>query len=118
MKYISDRRFISGTPIFDGEASARGYALNKMCYSFNMKKNRDEFLGDEVTYCQKYGLDDYQISAIINRDILALIKVGGGVYFLGKLAGGVLGLDMQDIGAIQTGMTKEEFRNKLFASGK
>ena len=54
---------------------------------------------------------------ILTRDVLGLISVGGGVYFLGKLAGGVLGLDMQDIGALQTGVTKEEFKAKLVAAG-
>jgi len=44
--------------------------------------------------------------------------VGGGVYFLGKLAGGVLGLDMQDIGALQTGMSKEAFQARLVAAGR
>ena len=32
---------IWGTSIFDGAAARRGYALNKMCYSFNDAANRD-----------------------------------------------------------------------------
>ena len=112
------KRTIPGAPIFDSDAARRGYALNKMCYSFNSKANRDEFVSDEVAYCNKFGLDQEQIKAITTRDVLALIRVGGGVYFLGKLAGGVLGLDMQDIGALQTGMSKDEFKAKLVAAGK
>lgn len=111
------KRTIPGAPIFDSDAARRGYALNKMCYSFNSKANRDEFVSDEVAYCRKFGLDEAQIMAITTRDVLGLISVGGGVYFLGKLAGGVLGLDMQDIGALQTGMTKDEFKAKLVAAG-
>ncbi len=38
---------IPGTPVFDGDAAAKGYALNKMCFSFNSKENRDAFLADE-----------------------------------------------------------------------
>jgi protocatechuate 4,5-dioxygenase alpha chain len=38
---------IQGTYIFDGEAAMKGYALNKMCYSFNSAANREEFLKDE-----------------------------------------------------------------------
>lgn len=112
------KRTIPGAPIFDSHAARRGYALNKMCYTFNSKAHRDEFISDEVAYCKKFGLDEAQIQAITTRDVLSLIRVGGGVYFLGKLAGGVLGLDMQDIGALQTGMSKDEFKAKLVAAGK
>jgi len=111
------KRTIPGAPIFGSDAARRGYALNKMCYTFNAKANRDEFVRDEVAYCKKFGLDDAQIKAITTRDVLGLIQVGGGVYFLGKLAGGVLGLDMQDIGALQTGVSKAEFQAKLVAAG-
>jgi len=117
MNARQQKRTIPGAPIFDSDAARRGYALNKMCYSFNSKANRDAFVSDEVAYCRKFGLDEAQITAITTRDVLALIRVGGGVYFLGKLAGGVLGLDMQDIGALQTGVTKEEFKAKLVAAG-
>jgi protocatechuate 4,5-dioxygenase alpha chain len=112
------KRAIPGAPIFDSDAARRGYALNKMCYSFNSQANRDEFVRDERAYCRKFGLDDAQTKAILERDVLSLIEVGGGVYFLGKLAGGVLGLDMQDIGALQTGMSKDEFKARLVAAGK
>ena len=32
---------IPGTTLFNGEMAMKGYALNKMCYSFNAKANRD-----------------------------------------------------------------------------
>ncbi|MBA5639350.1 protocatechuate 4,5-dioxygenase subunit alpha [Duganella sp. LX20W] len=112
------KRTIPGAPIFDSDAAREGYALNKMCYSFNSKANRDAFVSDERAYCQQFGLNQEQTRAILERDVLSLIRAGGGVYFLGKLAGGVLGLDMQDIGALQTGMSKEEFKAKLVAAGK
>ena len=48
---------IPGTTMFDGKMAMKGYALNRMCYSFNEKKNRDEFLKDEDAYCKKYGLN-------------------------------------------------------------
>ena len=41
---------IPGTTIFDGKQAMKGYALNKMCYSFNQKVNRDAFLADEEAY--------------------------------------------------------------------
>jgi protocatechuate 4,5-dioxygenase alpha chain len=108
---------IPGTTIFDGSEARRGYALNKMCYSFNDKANRDEFLKDEDAYCTKYGLNAQQRAAIAAKNVLQLLAAGGNAYFLAKF-GGIFGLDMQDIGAQQTGMTKDEFKAKLVAAGK
>jgi len=107
---------IWGTTIFDGAAAQRGYALNKMCYSFNDAANRAAFLRDEETYCRKYGLNDAQREAVRRRDVLALIAAGGNIYYLAKLAG-IFGLNVQDIGAQQTGRSVEEFRALLYAAG-
>jgi protocatechuate 4,5-dioxygenase alpha chain len=117
---MSDRKRrheIPGTPIFDGAAAARGYALNKMCYSFNDAANRATFLGDEDAYCAKFGLDAEQREAIRHRNVLELIAAGGNVYYLAKFAG-IFGLNVQDIGAQQTGMTVEAFKAKLAAAGR
>jgi protocatechuate 4,5-dioxygenase alpha chain len=62
-----------------------------------------------------YGLNDEQATAIRTRNVLGLIAAGGNVYYLAKFAG-ILGLDVQDLGAAQTGMTKEEFKAKLRAA--
>ena len=48
--------------------------------------------------------------------MLQLIAAGGNVYYLAKFAG-IFGLDMQDIGAQQTGLTKEQFKARLVAAG-
>jgi protocatechuate 4,5-dioxygenase alpha chain len=106
---------IPGTTIFDGAQARRGYALNAMCYSFNDKANRDAFVADEEAYCAKFGLDARQREAVRARNVLALIAAGGNVYYLAKFAG-IFGLDVQDLGAQQTGMTKEAFKAKLVAA--
>ena len=108
---------IPGTTPFDGEQAQKGYALNKMCFSFNSAENRAEFQRDEEAYMRKYGLNEQQAAAIRARNVLQLIAAGGNAYYLAKFAG-IFGLDMQDIGAQQTGMTKDEFRAKLVAAGK
>jgi protocatechuate 4,5-dioxygenase alpha chain len=104
-----------GTTLFDGEQAMKGYALNKMCFSFNDAANRAEFLRDEDAYCAKYGLNEEQRAAIRDRNVLDLIRAGGNVYYLAKFAG-IFGLDVQDIGAQQTGMSKDEFKAKLVAA--
>jgi protocatechuate 4,5-dioxygenase alpha chain len=108
-------RAIPGTQVFDGRMARRGYALNKMCYSFNDAANREAFRKDEDAYCARFGLNDEQRAAIKARNVLALLAAGGNVYFLAKFAG-IFGLDVQDIGAQQTGMTKEQFKAKLLAA--
>ncbi len=107
---------IPGTPVFDGSAAAKGYALNKMCFSFNSKENRDAFLADEDAYCARYGLSPEHVAAIKSRNVLKLIAAGGNVYYLAKFAG-IFGLSVQDIGAQQTGRTLEDFKAYLASQG-
>lgn len=106
---------IPGTVIFDGAQAMKGYALNKMCYSFNDAANRKAFVADEDAYCARYGLTPEQREAIRSRNVLRLIAAGGNAYYLAKFAG-IFGLDMQDIGAQQTGLSKSEFQAKLQAA--
>lgn len=103
---------IPGTTIFDGKMAMKGYALNKMCYSFNQQANRDAFVADEEGYMQKFGLNDEQKTAIRDRNILGMIAAGGNIYYLAKFAG-IFKLGVQDVGGMQTGMTTEEFKQKL-----
>ena len=115
MPQPNPRQPVPGTTIFDGEQARKGYALNKMCYSFNEAAGRDAFVADEDAYCAKFGLNAQQREAIRNRNVLQLIAAGGNAYYLAKFAG-IFGLDMQDIGAQQTGLTKDEFKAKLLAA--
>jgi protocatechuate 4,5-dioxygenase, alpha chain len=117
MNPMQRKRTIPGTVPFDGEQAQKGYALNKMCYSFNAAENRQAFVQDEDGYCARYGLNAEQRAAIRSRNVLALIAAGGNAYYLAKFAG-IFGLDMQDIGAQQTGVTKDEFKRKLIEAGK
>jgi len=49
--------------------------------------------------------------------VLKMIEAGGNAYYLAKLAG-ILGLGVQDIGAQQTGMSVEAFKQKLLDAGR
>lgn len=106
---------IPGTEPFDGDLARRGYALNRMCFSFNEKANRDAFLADPEAYMSRYALTDEQKASVRSLQVLDMLAAGGNAYYLAKLAG-IYGLDMQDIGAQQTGMTKDEFKAKLAAA--
>ena len=108
---------IPGTTLFDGAAAKDGFALNAMCYSFNDKANRDAFLADEEAYCAKFTLSPAQRDAVAKRDVLAMIAAGGNAYYLAKLAG-IFGLNMQDLGSMQTGVSVETFKAMLQAQAR
>ncbi|MBW8074499.1 MAG: protocatechuate 4,5-dioxygenase subunit alpha [Metallibacterium scheffleri] len=107
---------IEGTTVFDGVQARKAYALNKMCFSFNDAANRAEFLRDPQAYCDRYGLSPEQRDVVLRRDVPGMLEAGGNVYYLAKLAG-IFGLDVQDLGAAQTGMSKQEFQAMLKAAG-
>ncbi len=108
---------IPGTTLFDGDQAQKGYALNKMCFSFNTADQRNAFKADEAAYMAAYGLNEEQARAIRERDVLGLLAAGGNVYYLAKFAG-ILGLDVQDLGAAQTGMSKDAFKAMLLAQNQ
>jgi protocatechuate 4,5-dioxygenase alpha chain len=108
---------IPGTTLFDGDQARKGFALNRMCFSFNSAENREAFRKDEEAYCRKFGLSEEQRAAVKSRNVLKMIAAGGNVYYLAKLAG-IFGLNVQDIGAQQTSMTVDDFKAKLVAAGR
>ncbi len=109
---------IEGTYVFDGRLASQGYPINKMCMSFNSEDNRQAFRADERGYCEKFGLSEEQILAVLDRDWLRIVQLGGNIYYLAKLgiAGG--GGTVQSMSAQMTNMTVDEFKAKLAAYQK
>jgi len=107
---------IEGTTLFDGEMAMKGYALNKMCFSFNRADAREAYLADPEAYFDRYGLNEEQRQACRDKNVLAMIAAGGNIYYLAKFAG-IYKLNMQDIGAQQTGVSVDEFKAKLKRAG-
>jgi len=58
-----------------------------------------------------------QAATIRSRQTLKLIAAAGNACYLPRFAG-IFGLDMQDIAAQQTGMTKDAFKARLVAAGQ
>ena len=56
-----------GVELFDGEAALKGYALNRMCFSFNDAANREAFRADEAGFCARYGLTAEQTAAVLAK---------------------------------------------------
>ncbi|MBJ7539207.1 protocatechuate 4,5-dioxygenase subunit alpha [Marinomonas transparens] len=108
---------IPGNILFDGPMATKGYPLNKMCFSFNQAESRAEFLADEEAYYEKFNLSEAQRQVMRDRDVIAMLETGGSIYYLAKFAG-ILGLNVQDVGGLQTGMTTEEFKAFLVKQGE
>jgi protocatechuate 4,5-dioxygenase alpha chain len=86
-----------------------------MCFSFNDKPpTATPSWPTKKATCASTA-DEEQADAMRAGQVLQMIAAGGNAYYLAKLAG-IFGLDMQDIGAQQTGMTKDEFKAKLVAA--
>lgn len=107
---------IPGTIVFDGRKAMQGYALNKMCYSFNSAENREAFRRNEAGYCAGFDLTAGQREALAQRDVLKLLESGANIYYLAKWAG-IFGLNVQQLGAQQRGMTEEQFKEMLVRAG-
>ena len=65
----------------------------------------------------KCGLNEAQKQAVRDKVVLDMIAAGGNIYYLAKLAG-IYGLNVQDVGAQQTGMSVEDFKQKLLRAGE
>ena len=114
--YLNNIKPLPGTTLFDGKMAQKGYGLNKMCYTFNNAQARKKFLSNEMAYCDEFNLTERQKEAIKDRDVLKLLEEGASIYYLAKFTG-ILGFNMQDVGALQTGMTVDEFKEKLVRAG-
>lgn len=103
--------------MFDGRRSRRGYALNKFLMSLNQPANRETFRADESAYLDRFALDGEQQDAVLRRDWLRLIELGGNVYYTYKLAA-CDGMTFQDLAGEQTGMTAEDFAQMMVDGGR
>ena len=105
-------RSLEGTYLFDGQRARRNYPLNKMCMSLTVPENRKAFAADERGYCARYGLDAPTTELVTDRDWIGLVRAGGNIYYVFKLAA-IDHVSMQQVGAQQNSMTLEEFRAEL-----
>ena len=99
---------IPGTYVFDAKRSRLGYRLNKLCMSLTKPENRTAFKADPESYMEKYAVPEEQRQAVRDRDWLRLIKLGGNIYLLIKIAE-VFGVGLYGMGAQQRGETMEQF---------
>lgn len=108
---------IPGTYVFDGRRSQQGYHLNMFCMSLNAEANRERFRADEEAYLDGFDLTSQQRRAVIERDWLGMLQLGGNIYYTFKLAA-LDGLSMQDVGGAMSGVSGAEFNQMMIDGGR
>jgi protocatechuate 4,5-dioxygenase alpha chain len=112
-----DYETIPGTYVFDARRARQGYALNMFCMSLNVAENRRKFKENEASYLDGFGLTDKQRQAVLKRDWLGMLKVGGNIYYTIKIAF-CDGLTFQDVASMMSGVSKEEYARMMLAGGR
>jgi protocatechuate 4,5-dioxygenase alpha chain len=77
---------IPGTAVFNGECCRRGYHLNQFSMSLMSRANRERFLADEGGYLDEWPLSPAQKAAVLARDYPAMMREGGNIFFILKIA--------------------------------
>ena len=110
---------IPGTYVLDSVHLRKGYHLNMFCLSLNHAGNREAFRAGEADYLDRFPITPAQRRAVLERDWLELLRLGGNIYYTFKLAA-CDGLTMQHVGAEMsgTGMTVEDFRQMMLDGGR
>ena len=108
---------IPGTFVFDGRRSREGYWLNMFCMSLSDEANREAFRADEQGYLDRFALTPEQREAVLTRDWLRMLELGGNIYYTFKLAA-CDGLTFQQLAAKQTGVSEEEYVGMMLAGGR
>ena len=108
---------IPGTYVFDGRRSQQGYQLNMFCMSLNAEANRERFRADERAYLDGFDLTSQQRRAVLERDWLGMLQLGGNIYYTFKLAA-LDGLSMQDVGGAMSGVSGGEFAQMMIDGGR
>jgi protocatechuate 4,5-dioxygenase alpha chain len=112
-----DYEDIPGTTVFDAKRSRQGYHLNMFCMSLMKPENRYAFKHDEATYLDQFPLTPAQKQAILKRDWNGMLALGGNIYYTSKLAA-TDGLTFQNIAAIMTGSTQEQYAKMMLEGGR
>jgi len=110
---------IPGTYVFDSRRLRAGYALNMFCKSLDLASNREAFRSDVLAYMAEFDLTPGQHNAVVARDWIGMLQLGGNIYYTFKLA--IFdGLSMQHVGAAMSRepMTVVDFREMMSRGGR
>jgi protocatechuate 4,5-dioxygenase, alpha chain len=103
--------------VFDAERSRQGYHINMFCMSLMKAENRKAFKENEGKYLDQFALTPEQRKAILERNWNKMLELGGNIYFTAKL-GATDGLSFQQVAAIMTGSTQDEYAQMMLKGGR
>ena len=112
-----DYESIPGTYVYDAQRGRVGYALNMFCMSLNKVENRKAFKENESAYLDRFPLSPEQHRAVLERDWLGMLRVGGNIYYTIKIAF-CDGLTFQDVAGMMSGVPKETYAQMMLAGGR
>jgi protocatechuate 4,5-dioxygenase alpha chain len=110
---------IPGTQVFDAKRSRAGYWLNMFCMSLMKDENRKAFKANEPKYLDERfpHMTAEQREAILKRQWNRMLELGGNIYYTSKL-GATDGLSFQNLAALMTGSTQEQYAAMMLAGGR
>ena len=108
---------IPGTTVFDAAQSRIGYGLNQFCMSLMKADNRQRFKADERSYLDEWDMTEDQKQSVLDRDMNAMIALGGNIYFLAKI-GATDGKSFQQMAGSMTGMSEDDYKAMMVAGGR
>jgi protocatechuate 4,5-dioxygenase alpha chain len=108
---------VPGTTVFDADQARLGYWLNQFCMSLMSSENRDRFRSDERAYLDDWDMTQDQKQAVLDRDMNAMIALGGNIYFLAKI-GATDGASFQQMAGSMTGLSESDYRAMMVAGGR
>lgn len=117
MSQPPDYESIPGTYVYDSRRGREGYALNMFCMSLNKAENRNSFKENQSAYLDRFLLSAEQRRAVLERDWLGMLKVGGNIYYTIKIAF-CDGLTFQDVAGMMSGVPKETYAKMMLAGGR
>jgi protocatechuate 4,5-dioxygenase alpha chain len=108
---------IPGTTVFDAQRAREGYHLNMFCMSLMKAENRAAFKANEAEYLKQFPMTEEQRQAVLKRDWLEMTRLGGNIYFTGKL-GATDGLSFQQLAAKMSAPNLDEYVKMMLAGGR
>jgi protocatechuate 4,5-dioxygenase alpha chain len=94
-----------------------GYHVNQFCMTLMKEANRKRFLADERAYLDEWPMTGEQKQAVLDRDYNTLLKLGGNVYYFGKLFF-TDKVSFQKGASLMTGMSEEEYLAMMVNGGR
>ena len=117
MNQSRDYESIPGTYVYDSRRGRMGYALNMFCMSLNKAGNREDFKQNQAAYLDRFALTAEQRRAVLDRDWLGMLRLGGNIYYTIKIAF-CDGLTFQDVAGMMSGVPKETYAKMMLAGGR